>query len=150
LAEFAHVVAHDLRTPLRSIGTYAQLFVKGYGASLDEEGNEFLSLIRQSVGAMQALIDGLLRYAEVGEVEVTRERTDMIAVVNTVPTLMKSNLEAAGAEVIFNDLPIVESDPLQLQQVLQNLIGNAIKYRRQDHPASLSVPDDRVTAESLA
>jgi PAS domain S-box-containing protein len=134
LGEFAHVVAHDLRTPLRSIGTYAQLFVKGYGASLDEEGNEFLSLIRQSVGAMQALIEGLLRYAEVGEVEVTRESTDLIAVVNTVLTLMKSSLEAAGAEVIFNDLPIVESDPLQLQRVLQNLIGNAIKYRRQDPP----------------
>ncbi len=134
LAEFAHVVAHDLRTPLRNIGTYAQLLVKEHGASLDEKGNEFLSLICQSAGATQTLIDGLLRYAGMGEVEVSRERTDMMAVVDTVLTLMKSSLEAAGAEVIFSDLPIVESDTLQLQQVFQNLIGNAIKYRGQDAP----------------
>jgi signal transduction histidine kinase len=91
---------------------------------------------------MQALIDGLLRYAEVGEVEVTRESTDMTAVVNTVLTLMKSSLEAAGAEVLFSVLPIVESDPLQLQQILQNLIGNAIKYRRQ-HPPRISIRSRR-------
>jgi light-regulated signal transduction histidine kinase (bacteriophytochrome) len=134
LAEFAHVVAHDLRTPLRNIGTYAQLLVNRYQESLDERGKEFLSLIHQSAGAMQALIDGLLRYAEMGEVEVAREKTDMMAVVDTVLTLMKSSLEAAGAEVTFSDLPIVESNTLQLQQVFQNLIGNAIKYRRQDAP----------------
>jgi light-regulated signal transduction histidine kinase (bacteriophytochrome) len=134
LAEFAHVVAHDLRTPLRNIGTYAQILIKRHQASLDEKGNEFLSVIRQSVAATQALIDGLLRYAELGEVELTRESTDMTAVVNTVLNLMKSSLEAADAKVIFSDLPIVESDSLQLQQVFQNLIGNAIKYRREDPP----------------
>jgi len=134
LAQFAHVVAHDLRTPLRNIANYAGLLGKECRAGLDEKANEFLSSIRQSADAMQALIEGLLRYAEVGEVGLTRENTDMTAVVNSVLTLMKSNLEAAGAEVIVSDLPVVESDPLQLQQVFQNLIGNAIKYRRQDPP----------------
>jgi light-regulated signal transduction histidine kinase (bacteriophytochrome) len=134
LAGFAHIVAHDLRTPLRNISTYAQLLVRGHQAALDEKGTEFLSVIRQSASAMLALIEGLLRYAELGEVKVNRESTDMTAVVNTVLNLMRSSLEAAGAEVVFGDLPTVESDPLQLQQVFQNLIGNAIKYRREDPP----------------
>lgn len=134
LGEFAHVVAHDLQTPLRNISVYAELLIRRYQDQLDGRGNEFLSLIRDSAGVMQELISGLLRYAEVGQAEVNNETTDIVDVVKTVLTSMKSILDEAGAEVSYSNLPTVEFNPIQLQQLFQNLISNAVKYRSQQPP----------------
>lgn len=138
LGEFAHVVAHDLQSPLRNIRSHAELFARQYRGTLDENGIRFLSVIQNSAAVMQELIDGLLRYSELGEAEVTSETTDMAHVVTTVLTSMKSIVDEAAAEVSFSQLPMVECNAVQLQQLFQNLIVNAIKYRNQ-HPPRIHI-----------
>jgi len=144
LGQFAHTVAHDLQTPLRGLLSYSQLLGRKYRGKLDSEADEMLQFILDSGRSMEQLIRALLRYAEVGEEESGRKLVRLQDVIDGLRVIMQQEIGETGAEISCGDLPTIEADPIHLTQLFQNLVGNAIKYRKTD--AALRI---RISAEPL-
>ncbi len=135
LKRFAHVASHDLKEPLLSIGGFAEVLDKKYGDRLDDKGRMFLSRIIEGTARMEDLINDLLAYAQVTTRSRPFGRVPCNAVVGAVLANLKSAIDESHAVVRVGDLPVVTGDETQLVQLFQNLIGNAIKYRRDAPPA---------------
>lgn len=134
LEQFARVASHDLRAPLRSIGGFVQLLGEEYGDALDPRANEWIGRVLGSVRRMDALVDDLLVYARLRPGERPSEPTRLAEVFECAVEVLGGPIEEAGAEVTRGDLPEVVGCPRQLEQVFQNLIGNAITYRGEATP----------------
>ena len=131
LTEFASVASHDLRAPLRSVTSFVTLLEEDYAETFTDEGRTYLTRIKAAVSRMTGLIDGLLTLARVrakGDPFVVVALGD---VVQEVVADLAHGLAESGGSVEIGELPSVEADRLQMRQLLQNLIGNAIKFRRQ-------------------
>jgi signal transduction histidine kinase len=135
LEQFAYVASHDLQEPLRMVANYCQLLKRRYHSRLDADADEFIGFAVDGARRMQVLIDDLLAYSRVG---TRREKFTPVAMEAVLQDVLK-NLEAAvteSAAAITNDpLPIVTADFSQLVQLLQNLIGNALKFRGEKSPS---------------
>lgn len=138
LEQFAHVVAHDLREPLRGVIAFSALLQKRCKGEFDDEAEEHLELIVQSATRMQHLIDDLLSYARLTAKTKPHEPADCeTALVEAVANL-KLQIEESEATVAHTPLPTVVGDATQLMQLFQNLVANAIKYRG-ENPAEVHV-----------
>jgi PAS domain S-box-containing protein len=129
LEQFAYVASHDLQEPLRMVASYTQLLAKRYKGKLDSDADEFIAFAVDGANRMQRLIQDLLTYSRVGKrglelVDISSERALQQALVN-----LMGAIERSGALVTHGQLPEVMADEVQLVQLFQNLIGNAIKYR---------------------
>jgi two-component system, LuxR family, sensor kinase FixL len=124
--DFAHIIAHDLKSPLRGIGSIADRLIRQYSDKLDDEGNNQLRLLIVRARRMSEFIDGILRYAEIGYVVEEQHDVDVNALLMEIigETIIPDNFEVT----IEQPLPIVLSERLRLKQVFQNLLSNAIKY----------------------
>ncbi len=142
LRQFAYVVSHDLQEPLRSVTGYAELLARRYRGQLDARADELIEGAVDGARRMQGFIRDLLAYSRIGFDRVQLVPTAM----DTIRDLALSNLAAAveesGATVDGDGLPVVVGDPNQLVQLLQNLIGNSIKFRR-DEPPHVQIRADR-------
>ncbi len=126
LDEYAHVVSHDLRAPLRGIATLAEWIAEDNADKLEGESREQLDLLVERVTKMGALVDGILEYSRVGRVRTSFETVDSGLVAAEVVDLLAP---PPGIEVTLDPgLPVVHIDPRHLAQVLQNLIGNAVQH----------------------
>jgi PAS domain S-box-containing protein len=134
LEQFAYVASHDLQEPLRMVASYTQLLARRYGGQLDEDAHEFIGYAVDGVRRMQSLISDLLAYSRVGSRGVTPDRVDLNVVFARTVDVLQTSLQEAEAEVTSDPLPTVTADPVQIGQVLQNLVGNAIKFRGQAPP----------------
>jgi PAS domain S-box-containing protein len=134
LEQFAYVASHDLQEPLRMVASYTQLLARRYGGQLDEDAHEFIGYAVDGVRRMQSLISDLLAYSRVGSRGVATERVDLNAVLARTTDVLQSSLQESGAEVTSDPLPTVAADPVQMGQVLQNLVGNALKFRGEAPP----------------
>jgi PAS domain S-box-containing protein len=134
LEQFAYIASHDLQEPLRMVGSYTQLLEQRYADRLDDDAREFLRYAREGANRMRELIDALLSYSRIDTRAQAYRPVPMDQVLNVALTNLKASIEAANATIIRGNLPTVEGDPVQLGQVLQNLIGNAIKFRGPDPP----------------
>jgi signal transduction histidine kinase len=136
LRTFASAAAHDLTEPLRTVRGFADLLAMRYGEVLDERGRDFLEYIRSGAERMQALIDHLLVYARAGT--TTRALTDVDSgrAVRRVLAGLNAAIRERGAvvEVDTKALPVVRADAAGLELVLQNLIGNALKFSADEPP----------------
>jgi signal transduction histidine kinase len=132
LEQFAHSASHDLREPLRTIGTYSDMLVRDYGNVLDERGNKYLNLIAKSVSRMDLLLSDLLSYSQASsisgeEVEPSSSNRALeVALKNLDGSILQSNAKISVAE-----MPAVRMRESHLSQIFQNLLGNAIKYRKE-------------------
>ena len=132
LQQFAYVAGHDLQEPLRTIASYAQLLSNRYAPKLGEEGNEFIGFISGAVQRMDALIRDLLAYSRVVDQDaLPREEIALDGIVLWAMMNLQHSIRESGALVRFHDLPTVYGDRTELAQLFQNLLGNAIKYRRE-------------------
>jgi PAS domain S-box-containing protein len=129
LEQFAYITSHDLQEPLRTIISYSQLTQEIYADKLDEKGKQFLNYASEGAQRMQNLINDLLEYSRIEKAGTTFEPTVCNEIVKTAITNLNLSISESKAEVICDDLPIVMGDKIQLIQLFQNLIGNAIKYR---------------------
>lgn len=134
LEQFAYVASHDLQEPLRMVSSYAQLLKRRYSNKLDGDADEFIGFTVDGVNRMQSLINDLLQYSRVG-------RKGKELVIHDANISLKQaikNLEIAISEshgtVTSDPLPQVMADPVQLTQLFQNLIGNALKFKGAAHP----------------
>jgi PAS domain S-box-containing protein len=132
LAAFSHVVAHDLRAPLRGVKIYAEMLAQHLEGS-DDTAKEFIRFITDGAAHMEQLIDSLLRYAESGE-ELALQRVNVNAVVDGLLRSLGPLIRTTGTTVTRDPLPEVDADPVRLLQVFQNLLVNAISYRGSDPP----------------
>jgi PAS domain S-box-containing protein len=134
LQQFAYVASHDLQEPLRMVASYTQLLSKRYKGRLDSAADEFIAYAVDGSNRMQGLIQDLLAYSRAGTNgkglrEVSSEKALKDALSN-----LRATIQESGALVSHDSLPSITSDDTQLVQVFQNLIGNAIKYRRAEVP----------------
>jgi chemotaxis family two-component system sensor kinase Cph1 len=129
LEQFSYIASHDLQEPLRMVGSYTQLLEQRYGAQLDDDAREFLRYAQEGATRMRQLIDALLAYSRIDTKGQAFRRVLMSQVLTLALANLRESIAQAHAEVTAaGPMPEVEGDPLQLGQVLQNLIGNAIKF----------------------
>jgi PAS domain S-box-containing protein len=126
LEEFAYVVSHDLKAPLRAINQLAGWLSEDYGHALDDEGREHIGLLLTRVKRMDNLIDGILQYSRAGRIREKKEKTDLN---KAVQEIIENIAPPDSIRVtIKKKLPVILAERVRIQQVFQNLIGNAIKY----------------------
>jgi len=132
LEQFAYVASHDLQEPLRKVASFCQLLEKRYGDQLDERGAEYIAFAVDGAKRMQVLINDLLTFSRVGRINSTSTEVDLSAVLDTALHNLSTAVEESGTEIIRpqKGLPHTDGDPTLLVMVWQNLIGNAIKFRR--------------------
>ncbi len=138
LQHFAYVASHDLQEPLRMVASYVQLLQRRYKSKLDADADDFIAYAVDGSKRMQNLINDLLAYSRVGTRGKEFEMTNCQVVVDRALTNLQVSVEESGAEITREPLPTVMADGVQLGQLFQNLIGNAIKFHG-DHPPRVHV-----------
>jgi len=134
LEQFAYVISHDLQEPLRMISSYTQLLAKRYSKKLDSDADEFIGYAVDGAKRMQTLLQDLLEYSRVGTRGKPFSLVNCEHVVEQAMANLKIAIKESGASVSYDVLPTVMGDEGQLVQLFQNLIGNAIKFRREEPP----------------
>ncbi|MDA1191787.1 MAG: ATP-binding protein [Candidatus Poribacteria bacterium] len=134
LQQFAYVASHDLREPLRTIRNFAQLIDRRYRDALDERGREWLRMMVEGAMRMTLQLDAMLEYSRVNTRGGEFVATKGDAVLNAAIQSLNAAIGSSGAKITQDPLPTIIVDPQQMERVLQNLIHNAIKYRRDDPP----------------
>lgn len=139
LQRFAYTAAHDLRSPLNAALNLSQLIARRVDPKLDDKEREMLRIAIESLERLGTLMNDLLAYSETGNVPqqctlVWLDEPLRIALAN-----LQHHIEASGATINISELPSIETDRTQTAMIFQNLIGNAIKYRRVDCPLRISI-----------
>ncbi len=133
LQKFMYTASHDLQEPLRTIAAHCQVVSAHYDGHLQSDPSASIRFIRGGVESMQTLIHNLLDYTWIlNNSDATLVEVDCNAVLKQALFVCQAGMQDSGAVVTHGQLPTVRADPTQLTQVLQNLVGNAIKYRRRD------------------
>jgi len=140
LEHFSHITSHDLREPLRSIRSYAQLMIRRYGGKLDSDANDFLGFIAAGAERMDKLVQDLVMYSQATERDgsITAD-VDLAKTLEWARKNLATRIADTSAAIEHANLPIVCGDELQLVQLFQNLLSNAIKYRRPDEPPRVQI-----------
>jgi signal transduction histidine kinase len=134
LREFAYVTSHDLQEPLRSVNGFAQLLERRYKGKLDQDADEFLEYITEASTRMTGMIHGLLAYSRVMHAAELDEPVPLTDAVEWAKSNLLLAIEEANAEIRVGELPVLQGNRVQFCQLMQNLIGNAIKYRGPEPP----------------
>lgn len=131
LEQFAYVASHDLQEPLRKVASFCQLLEKRYGDQLDERGTEYIRFAVDGAKRMQQLINDLLAFSRVGRLNAAHADVDLGATLDAGLANLAAAVEETGAEIVRPaTLPHLVGDPTLLALLWQNLIGNAMKFRR--------------------
>ena len=134
LGQFAYIASHDLQEPLRMVASYTQLLSRRYKGKLDADADEFIAFAVDGATRMQRLIQDLLAYSRVGTKGGDLLNTSSEAALNTALSNLRGSIEESGALITHDPLPNVLADEMQLVQLFQNLVGNAIKYQNPGTP----------------
>lgn len=133
LEQFAYVASHDLQEPLRMVSSYTKLLSERYQAQLDQEGNEFIQYVINGTERMKILCNNLVEYSRVGTQKAPFHQVSMKEVVDKALQNLQATINEQRAEVnVSSELPTIYGDQSQLIRLMQNLIGNAVKYRKKD------------------
>src|SRR3989454_6835047 len=132
LEQFAYVASHDLQEPLRMVSSYTQLLMRRYGDKLDGDAREFTAFIVDGATRMKQLIEDLLAYSRVGTRDKNFKPVEAESSLKRALTNLRAAIQDSGATVTQDKLPTISCDVVQLAQLFQNLIGNALKFRKPD------------------
>ena len=134
LERFAYVVSHDLQAPLRTIASFSEMLQEDWKGRLDADADQLLGRIIAAVSRMRRLLLDLLAYSRVGTAQAEFEPTSLEAVFAAALEDLAAAVEESGAVITHDPLPTVTADPAQLEQLLSNLLGNALKFRSDEAP----------------
>ncbi|CAN5546131.1 hypothetical protein BH23CHL6_BH23CHL6_06170 [soil metagenome] len=146
LQDFASIASHDLQEPLRKIQAFGERLGTSSADVLDDESQDYLARMQQAALRMQTLIQELLAYSRVASMAPSLQKLDLTAVVNDVLTDLEERVNTSGGRVEVGALPTITAGPVQMRQVFQNLIANALKFHRDGVPPVIrieSAPADR-------
>jgi signal transduction histidine kinase len=149
LEQFAYVASHDLQEPLRKVASFCQLLEKRYGDKLDGRGQEYIGFAVDGAKRMQVLINDLLTFSRVGRLNSTLVEVDLDASLDQAVDNLGTAIEESDAEIVRpKPLPHIMGDPTLLTMLWQNLIGNAVKFRREGVAPRILVEWNEETNES--
>jgi len=134
LEQFAYSASHDLQEPIRNVAVYSELVARRYRKVLDAEGQQFLGFLREGGRRLATLVDDLLAYTRASMAELIETPVNASAVLQTSLSNLAEAVRESNAQITYDPLPEVYMGEAHLQQVFQNLIGNALKYRNQEPP----------------
>jgi len=144
LEQFAYVASHDLQEPLRMVSAYTQLLADRYRGRLDPSADQYIAYAVDGAIRMQALIQDLLAFSRVGRLPRERQTIDCGSVIDEVAKNLLTSISECGAVLNYGKLPLISADRLQMVQLFQNLISNAIKFRGENTPViSISAEKQR-------
>ncbi|MDX2245326.1 MAG: tetratricopeptide repeat protein [Bacteroidia bacterium] len=139
LEDFAHAVSHDLKQPLRTIGSYTGLIQKRYGHELGEEGKEYIEFIRGGVTRLHSLLSDLLVYSNVGETEAFDQQVKMDDLMRSVLVNLDQQIRDTGAMIFIGQMPGITGNYSALLQLFQNLISNSMKFQAEGNKPNVNV-----------
>ncbi len=135
LKNFVYASSHDLKEPLRTIGSFSSLIKKRYENKLDDRGQQYLDFIIEGVHKMNSLMADLLQYTTLANKKnLSKEKVDLNQIVNNTEHALKTTIAERNASLVVDDLPTLNINPALMQQLFQNLISNGIKFNAQTKP----------------
>ncbi len=134
LEQFAYVASHDLQEPLRMVSSYTELLAEHYKGKLDEKAEKYIHYAVDGAKRMQQLVKDLLAYSRVNSQAKAPTIIKSEIVVQDVLDRLKAAIDESHAQIVYDGLPAVRADTVQLAQVFQNLIGNALKFHGERAP----------------
>jgi signal transduction histidine kinase len=150
LQDFAYVASHDLQEPLRKIETFGDRLKNKYADDLPDNANVYIERMQNATGRMRLLINDLLNYSRVTTKAKPFVELDMNSVVEGVLSDLQIRIEEVGATVEYEDLHVIEADATQMRQLIQNLIGNALKFQRPDVAPIVTVSTRLIEGDFMA
>ncbi len=154
LEQFAAVASHDLQEPLRKVQAFGERLQSKYGSVLTEDGRDYLARMQNAARRMQNLIIDLLSFSRVLTQGQPYRPVDLTEVVRQVISDLETSLEASHGHIELEPLPRIDADALQMRQLFQNLIGNALKYRHPEIPPRVRIrghiPEEHTNAPGLS
>ena len=144
LQDFAYVASHDLQEPLRKVQAFGDRLKAACAKSLGAEGRDYLERMQAAAKRMQILIDDLLAFSRVTTKANPFERVDLNKIAQEVLSDLEVRIQQTGGQVVLGKFPALEADPLQMRQLFQNLLGNALKFHQESKP-----PFVRISGEVL-
>ena len=139
LQDFASVASHDLQEPLRKVQAFGDRLKVKYGDSLNEDGRDYLERMQNAAGRMQTLITDLLTFSRVTTQAQPFVPVDLRRVTNEVLSDLETRIETTNGTIEIGELATIDADPMQMRQLLQNLIGNALKFNRPGVPPIVKI-----------
>jgi PAS domain S-box-containing protein len=130
LEQFAYIASHDLQEPLRQVRAFVQLLRDRHADKFDGQAEKFFQFVHEGAARMSDLVQGLLAYSRVGAKDAAKQPIPCQKVLDTALANLQAGIAESRATVTHDDLPTVQAEPTQLTQLFQNLIGNAVKFRR--------------------
>jgi len=145
LQDFAYVASHDLQEPLRKVQAFSDRLQTKYADKLNGEGLDYVERMRSAASRMQLLIQDLLTFSRVSTKAQPFMSVDLTEITNEVLSDLEVKIEETGASVSFDALPTVDADPMQMRQLIQNLVGNALKFRQVGTPPVITISSQPIS-----
>ena len=140
LAAFAHIASHDLQEPLRKVITYSSMLLRDYKHNMDQRGQGFLTNMQAASQRMQNLINDILEYSRLSKAEVRYAPANLQLIVEEVLLNVEAAIEESQATItIAEALPVIEANTSQMKQLFQNIISNALKFRKPGRTPEISI-----------
>jgi signal transduction histidine kinase len=139
LQDFAFVASHDLQEPLRKIQAFGDRLRSKYGEALRDDGQDYLERMQNAARRMHILINDLLTYSRVTSKAQPFVNVNLEEIAQDVISDLEARIQQTGGSVHLNSLPVIQAEPVQMRQLLQNLIGNALKFRQPGVPPVVKV-----------
>jgi two-component system, LuxR family, sensor kinase FixL len=146
LQDFAYVASHDLQEPLRKVQAFSDRLKTKYGDRLEGDGLDYLERMRSAANRMQLLIQDLLTFSRVSTQARPFAKVDLNAITREVLSDLEVKIEETGSTIVIDELPRLDADPTQMRQLMQNLVGNALKFRQMDTPPVINIYSKAVKA----
>ncbi len=139
LEDFAFIASHDLQEPLRKVTAFSRLLLENYGDRLQKEGSDYIKRMQDAVVRMKSMLEDLLEYSRISTHAQPFQPVDLNRVVREVLTDLEISIEQNQGQITIDLLPVIHGDPLQMRQLLQNLLSNAFKFHRAGVPPLVHV-----------
>jgi PAS domain S-box-containing protein len=147
LQDFASITSHDLQEPLRAIQAFGDRLQTRHSGSLDEQGRDYLNRMHNAAGRMRSLIQDLLTYSRVATQVQPFRAVDLGETIHAVLGDLSIRIEETGGRVEVGEIPSIEADPLQMRQLMQNLISNALKFHRDEEAPLVKITSQTFTPD---